>query len=346
MDYAKTITISNILEKLETECIQEVTNEFQEFCRLREMEIKKTINICTDQIVELAQAPGIETLTKRQKIKVGKCLENTTKYISELMDILTTEKIIQDCIEIQKSIIPFQRNIPFEPDIILLVQNSFHSAIAKNILWAPRVTVTEAIELGRGELDLDKLGRHLPDIINDLKSKVIPFCANYERYSGFSDSIKEAVKCYEKKLFRACNLIIITTIEGMVRKLSIQLAKNQGITDFKEDNHTSLNSLLRDVSWKKDYKIGITQLELITDQRHRSNSANRDIEIVEDEYAMVDINTRLDFLKGRFKDDRDLILHGSYQEYNKKWNLFLNLSALYEVYQTCLYYEVLYVSES
>ncbi|ASS48332.1 MAG: hypothetical protein A3D31_08795 [Candidatus Fluviicola riflensis] len=342
MKFSKTITIAQILEKLETEYVLSVEDDFQALCRMRELKIKETINLCMNQIVELAEAPGIENLTTRQKYKAENCVENLTIYISELMGLLTLDKLIEACDEIQKSNLPVMRTIPFEPDIIFLIQNSFHSAIAANILWAPKITVTQAIGIGRGDLDLDDLGKHLPDLLNDVKLKVIPFLKSTDRYSGFENSIDEALKCYDMNLYRACNLLIMTTIEGMVRQLATFLAENHDLKNFSEEKYTSLNSLLRNVSWKKDYKIDLTRLELITDQRYRARNMVHDFQIIDDEYAMVDINTRLDFLKGRFKDDRDLILHCSYQDYNKKWNLFLNFSALCEVQQTCSYYEKRY----
>ena len=171
----------------------------------------------------------------------------------------------------------------------------------------------------------------------------MPYLKNSEIYYEFGESLKEALDCYSKKYFRGCNLIILTSIEGMVRKLSNFLAIHHELgDDFSDDKYNSLNSLLRDVKWKKDYKINSTSLSLlvgqnktITERRNAINNGLRDFEI-------IDLNTRLDFLKGRFKDDRDLILHGSYLDYNKEWNLFLNFSALIETKKVCEYYDEKY----
>jgi hypothetical protein len=56
----------------------------------------------------------------------------------------------------------------------------------------------------------------------------------------------------------------------------------------------------------------------------------------------VNLKTRLDFLRRRFKDDRDLILHGLQDDYGRGWNLFLNFSALSHVYAVLKYYDDLY----
>ena len=56
----------------------------------------------------------------------------------------------------------------------------------------------------------------------------------------------------------------------------------------------------------------------------------------------INLKTRLDFLRRRFKDDRDLILHGVEHNYSTKWNLFLNFSALSHVYEVICYYDNLY----
>jgi hypothetical protein len=60
------------------------------------------------------------------------------------------------------------------------------------------------------------------------------------------------------------------------------------------------------------------------------------------EEIKISFKDRLDFLRRRFKEDRDLILHGLEKDYGKEWNLFVNFSALNQVYETCEYYRKLY----
>lgn len=337
------LTIGEIIEKLKIRIFNfenptDIQNDYLE----RENGIKGTIDSCMVQMKDFAITPGLEKLTKRQKIKTEKCIENLSRYVKQLMEELDEDKIKIHCdnLKINKeNPFIFSLNRPFEPDITFMLSNSFHIAIRTEILWSRRVTVLQAIKISKGELDLDDLGRHLPELLKKIKTDIMPNLKNFELYRPFSESIKEAIKCYDKKFFRGCNLILMITIEGMVRQLANFLSIPHGLgEEFSEDKYISLNSLLREVNWKKDIRIDETSLSLIIGKDKTLKEYKSGIESQDNEYLLIDLNTRLDFLKGRFKDDRDLILHGSYQEYNKKWNLYLNFSAFEETYEICEYY--------
>ncbi|MCF1422312.1 hypothetical protein [Mangrovimonas futianensis] len=336
------LTIGEIIDKLKTQIFDfenptDIQNDYLE----RENGIKRTIDRCMMQMKEFAITPGLDKLTKRQELKTEKCIENLSRYVKQLMEELDEDKIKIYCdnlkSEKEKSF-NISLNRPFEPDLTFMLSNSFHIAIRTEILWSRRVTVLQAIQISKGELDLDDLGKHLPDLLEKIKTKIIPNLKHQEFYLSFADSINEAIKCYDKKLFRGCNLILMTTIEGMVRQLANFLSIPHELGEnFSEDKYMSLNRLLRDVTWKKDITIDETRLSLMlgkdkTLKEYRSEFG------IDRENVLIDLDTRLDFLKGRFKDDRDLILHGSYQEYNKKWNLYLNFSAFEETYEVCEYY--------
>lgn len=342
---SKELTIGKVIDSLEKELFtfKDSMSEFENNCLKREKGLKNAINICMNQLVELAEAPGLESLTKRQQNKSGICIENLSKYTDELISELSQEKIEAYCNELEKNREKSFRifNSPFDLDIIFLITNSFHTAITTNILWATDVTVAQAIEISKGRLNLNDLGKHLPVILKRINTQIIPYLKSSALFSDFRSNIIEAINCYKKKLYRGCNLIIITTTEGMVKRLATFLIIPHELpSGFTEEKYSSLNRLLRDVKWKEDIEIDSIGLSLIlgesrTKKEQQENPAIKDI-------INVDLNTRLDFLKGRFKDDRDLILHGSQQDYNQDWNLFLNFSALYETYKVCAYYEKKY----
>jgi hypothetical protein len=340
---SESLTIGEIIDKLKTQIFdfENPTPIHQDYLQ-RENGIKRTIDNCMMQMKDFAITPGLDKLTKRQKLKTEKCIENLSRYVKQLMDELNEDKIKIHCDNLKtnkEKPFSFNLNKPFEPDLTFMLSNSFHIAISTEILWSRRVTVLQAIKISKGELDLDDLGRHLPDLLDKIKTKIIPSLKNSQFYIPFTDSIKEAIKCYDKKLYRGCNLILMTTIEGMVRELANFLSIPHELgEDFSEDKYMSLNSLLRDVSWKKDIEIDETRLSLMLGKEKTLQEYRDEFGLKNKENIIIDLNTRLDFLKGRFKDDRDLILHGSYQEYNKKWNLYLNFSAFEETHEVCDYY--------
>ncbi len=346
---SKELTIGKVIDSLKKELftLENATSEFDKNCLEREKGLKNAINLCMEQIVELAEAPGLDSLTKRQQNKSEICLENLSKYADELITELDKDKIETYCREIEnfKGKPYGLPKRPFDLDMIFLITNTFHTAITTNILWAQDVTVYQAIAISKGKLNLNELGKHLPVVLKRINRKVIPYIKKSDLLSEFYPSITEAVDCYKKKLNRGCSLIIITSIEGIVRRLATFLSKYHDLPpDFSEEKYSSLNSLLRDVTWKEDIEIDSSRLSLLL-------GASKTIKERQQQYANntiieVDLNTRLDFLKGRFKDDRDLILHGTQQDYNQDWNLFLNFSALFETYKVCTYYEEKYGSHS
>ena len=150
---SKELTIGSIIESLDTKLFAFDNPSEMELKYLeREFGIKQTINMCMEQITELAKAPGIDKLTNRQKIKSENCVENLSKYVQELINELDEEKIKNYCAEVEKNKNQFSvgLNRPFEPDYTFLMSNSFHTAITTEILWAPRVTVKQAMEISRG----------------------------------------------------------------------------------------------------------------------------------------------------------------------------------------------------
>ncbi len=338
------ITIGEIIDVTERQLFTniETSSIFERNCFKREKGIKNAIDLCFKQIIQLSDNSATIKLTKRQELKVNQCNKNISKYIEEFVLELDKEKIIDHCKRIEED----ELNIllqPFDLDIIYLIANSFHTAVTTNILWAPHVTMYQAIEISKGKLNLNELGTNLPKILRYIKKDVLIPLKKSENFSSFYQNINEAIKCHNKKLYRGSNLILITTIEGMVRRLATYLAKPHNLPpDFTEEKFLSLNSLLRNVKWKNDIEINPNKLILILGESRSPNERKQ--QFLNKENITVDLNVRLDFLKARFKDDRDLILHGSYQDYNQDWNSFLNFSALSETFNVCDYYEKKYGS--
>lgn len=198
----KELTIGKVLESLKKELFifHENSSEFEMNCMERERGLKIAINTCMNQIVEIAEAPGLDSLTKRQQIKSQICFENLSKYADQLINELDIKKIEVHCKELErkgkKPNLVFDR--PFDLDTIFLITNSFHTAITTNILWAPDVTVAQAIDISKGKLDLNELGMHLPKVISRINKNLLPYLKTSEFLSEFHPNILESLKCYKK----------------------------------------------------------------------------------------------------------------------------------------------------
>lgn len=340
-------SIGLILEKLKTTIFdfESPLDQFQQDCLERENGLKEYLNICMEMITEHATAPGIKKKTKRQELKSEECVINISKYISELVEELDKSKIEGFCKSIDRSQFnfDFHTRTPFYPDVLFLIQNSFYTVNTSNIMWTNDVSIMDCMKISRGQLDLEELGKYIPSKIESIKKYTLPFLKESELFGAHYEPIKEALLAHKKKLIRSCNLLLMTTIEGMVRNLANFLIVHQELHEkHNEENYSSLNKLLRDVPWKEDFEIDTSSLSLLIGENKTRKEKISDGVNKLDETVFVNLSTRLDFLKDRFKDNRDMILHGTYQEYNKNWNLYLNLSALVEVSGVCQRYITMY----
>jgi hypothetical protein len=334
------MTIGELQKRIETNLFPDKpTSDFERICFEREESIKEYIEICRLMIIHHIDKPSDKggKLSYWKKEKIKRNMGNLIKYTEELAEELDKSKIEEYCRT------PRFLMTPFQPDIIFLIQNSYYASVITDILWAKEITLNEAMEISAGKLNIQDLGKKLPTKIKETKAIILPYLRKSKKYFRHTSNLKEAIGCYEKKFFKACNLILMTTIEGLVRDLAEFLNECQGLgLDLSSSKFNSLDSLLRNVNWAKDFKISASQLSLIIGQDQTSSEKQPRSEDNPLGYSLIDLKTRLDFLRRRFKDDRDLILHGVDPDYGKTWNLFLNFSALTHVFEVITYYDKQY----
>jgi hypothetical protein len=336
------MTIGELQNRIETSLFPENSrDEFVQKCKAREDGIKEYIEICRLMIMHHIEKPESPTnnLSFWKKEKIKKNMGNLIKYTEELAEDLDKAKTEEYCKTLNYNTL----RRPFEPDIIFLIQNSYYANVVTDILWVDDVTIVEAMQISAGRLDIKELGKKLPSKIKFVNSTILSYLRKSPKYERHYPNLKEALNCYENKFFKACNLILMTTIEGLVRDLANFLNKKQGLNlNLSNDKFNSLDSLLRHGGWLNDIEISITKLTLITGQDLTLKERMSHVNFDPIEFKKVDLKTRLDFLRRRFKDDRDLILHGLDHDYGKDWNLFLNFSALSQVFEVIQYYDNIY----
>jgi len=280
-----------------------------------------------------------ERVSNHESFYQRKRVEHNIKKLSEYIDYLYSqldEKKILNYYENQNGLFKTDLDI----DISYLIHYSFYGSILIDILWADDITVSEAMELSAGKLEFEKLGKKLPGKVADIKKRILPFFKKNKIGKRHYLTLKEAIDCYDNKFHKGSNLLLLTSVEGIVRDLGEFLIEKQGLqVDIENKAFNSLDSFLRKIEWKNDYVIDKTELSLLTGEYELLiNQNNRD----PFEKKNINLKTRLDFLRRRFKEDRDLILHGVESEYGKDWHLFVNFSALTQVFETVKYYEKKY----
>ncbi len=327
------ITTKNILDKIESKSIfseskeEDITKYIQ-----RETTIKNTI-LRTIHALHVYDEKK-EFLKKKDYWKLGKVKQNEEilfKYLERLLLKLNKNEIIKYCNE-SNSFTPLTR----EEDDILLILVSYYSCIEMDILWDSDISVLQAIKISQGKLTQSDLLKNLPCKVRFINKTILPFIEKSKLYNPHYKILRESMKSYEKKLYCGCNLLLLVSIEGLVRDLGYYLIDKQALDKSKlKDEYSSLDSFLREIPWKKDIEIDSNKLLFINSEYKFREDKTYDI----NPSVNVDLKNRLDFLRRRFKEDRNLILHGLDTEYGNPWNLYMNFSALTEVFMTIKSFE-------
>ncbi len=339
------LTIGEVMERLKIDFFPNPSNQLERLCSERELGIKQYIVIAHEMVMQHIDYRNALEGRIRHWIddRIYNHIKNLSEYIDLLAKELDKERIIGHCSQQSKFLFT-----AFDPDFTFLLFNSVHSSIISDIMWSGDISVEDAVDLAAGKLDLETLGKYLPEKIKFIKSEFLPYLKN-SKYSRHTEAINEVLQCEKKGLNRACNLLLLTTIEGLVRDLAEFLNEQQELnTDLKHEKFNSLDSLLRNGNWKEDFEISRTDLEMLQ-QSKPPYVVNYSIPIdfervgtIGEPKIKINLKTRLDFLRRRFKEDRDMILHGQYSEYGSNWHLYVNFSCLQQVMRTLKDYDKLY----
>ncbi len=330
------MTMGDIFKKPKRELFLGVpNNKFYNYCREREKEIKSTIRLAIkafDTHVQVLMVKSDE-LPKWKKVRMKFCMSNLGNYLEELLNELDRAKIENYCKQRENL---GKLYIPFFADMVLIMINSYHGAIETDLHWVNDLTLADSMHISAGNYDFAKLKKYLPDRIKEIE--ILLRELKYIDYvNSRIDNIEEALKVFKSKHYRASNVLLITLIEGLVRSLGTYLKKKQSLTLDPSDKrkYASLERFLKNIPWKQDLKIDGITYGLLTGNysMNKSDKGNA---------HLVNLEERLGFLCRRFKENRNLILHGEEINYANPLNNFLNLTALKEVLLTIKAYHRLY----
>ena len=335
------LTIAQLLQAVEKEIFSvNSTDFFQTQCREREIQIKRFIDILWKTIHDHIDTPGLNQgkIGHWKKAKIQNNLNNLITYLEELAYELDKEKIE---IFIRNRELSLLSKIVFMPDLILLTINSYYGSIITDIYWIDSITVHEAVLIGKGKLELSTLSKYVNSKVSSTKELINSHKSIFKQYD--IKAIEEIIICHQKKLYKAFNSLTIHTIEGLARKLGTFLIVWQNLpSDTCDGDYNSLDSFLRNIPWKNDLEIRISKYILLTGDYNRS-----DKEIVNDQPVLprtklVSLKYRLDFLRRRFRENRNIIAHGDSSEYSQELQAFINASAILEVMGAIIEYHQLY----
>lgn len=330
------VTVADIFEKPKIELFTNCPDTlFFKICIERENEIKKAIRYTFKSFNTHVQilAEQSSQLPKWKKEWMSSCISNLGRYLEQLLNELSRDKI-EDYCEMEEAM--GDLFIPFMPDLVLLMINSYHGAVETDLHWVSDITMKDSIDISIGEFDFENLKGYLPRRIMEVE-KLVKELQNVSYVSTRSNSIHEAITCFNNKHYNASNVLLMTIIEGLVRSLGIYLKEKQALSFDPSDKrkYASLESFLKKIPWEKDLRISEIQHGLLTGKLSRNSSQTNGTNL-------INLTERLGFLCRRFKENRNTILHGEETNYANSLNSFLNLSALKEVLLTIREYNQLY----
>lgn len=300
---------------------------------MREQILKTKAERTIFAIRENIEQPGIQTLNTWQKKVVTRNLEGLSKYLDKLHEELDKEKIINYVDNFKESHIDLRH----ERDEMILFINSFHATIIYDIVWAGNISVSDVINITQGKVDNKNLEAKFKNMAKYLNKTIIPYLKSSNLYKTKVDRLEEAITAYNKKLYKSASMMFISVTEGLVKSLGNYLIEKQqiDISKIKKTIH-SLDSFLENIPWKSDYSMDIGKYMFITGNYIFDGDYN-----IEDT-KMIDLKTRLNFLKRQYKEGRNSILHGDDVSFGMIWDLYVNFAALEEVFETIKYYDDLY----
>ncbi len=330
------IMVSDIFNKPKIKIFPDSgTGEFYNNCKTREIGIKEVIATCTRSFnYHIRKLHDKENKLRGWKLEQTKlCGTNLGNYLEHLLEELDKEKIEEHC-KLAESL--GERFIPFLPDMILLMINSFQGAIETDLHWVTDLTISDSIDISIGDFNVNHLEKYLPSRIKEIQ-QLLQELKTIEYVSRRMDSINEVIACYENNHRNASNVLLLTIIEGLVRSHGIVLVVQQGlqVNPLNKREYSSLEGFLKKIPWKKDLQINCIKYGLLTGTYSSYKSG-------EPEFIPASLTERLGFLCRRFKDFRNVILHGEETQYANILNSFLNFSALREVLLTIRDYQTVY----
>lgn len=337
------LTFGELLDKLETDIFEKDSKDkFTSYCRKREDELKCAIDICGVMLHHHIEKPGLKgkiDFWKKEKIKDN--IQNIWYYTFELNQKLNKESIEKNVKNQMSSILPIFINQ--EPDLVFLILHSYYGSILTDLNWIKDMPFQLTFGLASGYLNIEEIGKLLPKRIAQLKRFLDSENELVERYKSAFHSIGELLVCYEHKCYKSFNVLAIVTIESLVRQFGKYLIEKQGLEiDTESDRYNSIDSFLRKIPWKDRIKYSKTSAKLWTSnsfklkekEKNDLNSEEIDHSDLLGKGVFLNYKERLDFLRRRFKENRDMILHGQEMIFDTDWQCYINVSALLEVLKT------------
>lgn len=144
-----------------------------------------------------------------------------------------------------------------------------------DLTWFKHGNIQEHLDYGLGRVDETVFEKYLPYQLN----RIIETKNSFFSKEFFKDDLillETILPLIEEEKFIPANILIITMIEGVVRKFALLVYKKQNpditeeaANDFAYIRNRSLEKLIKNPAWKKD--IPLSYAEFVTEYAHTDN---------------------------------------------------------------------------
>lgn len=221
--------------------------------------------------IALLKATIIKLNKLLQQNMITEYLEATrpTQFISDAATEVEEKEAFQKILK-NSSIVISQGNSYFL--LLDIIRCSPRLSYINDLTWFKHGYLSEYIDYGLGKVDETIFEKYLPAQVNKIiETKKTFFSKEY--YKDDLILLEAILKMIDEGHFIPSNILIITLIEGLVRKFALYVYKKQNpdIADNEADNFTyignsSFENLIKNTVWKKD--ISLTFAEFITEYTH------------------------------------------------------------------------------
>lgn len=144
-----------------------------------------------------------------------------------------------------------------------------------DLTWFKHGDIREHLDYGIGKVDETVFEKYLPDQVNRIAETKKSFFLN-EYFQDDIILLEAILQLIEEEKFIPANILIITLIEGLVRKFALLVYKkqnadvtNEAANHFAYIGNRSLEKLIKNPEWKKDIPISFS--EFVTEYAHTDN---------------------------------------------------------------------------
>lgn len=147
-----------------------------------------------------------------------------------------------------------------------MLRYSVSYSIIHDLYWIEDGTVNEQISIAIGEQSPETLGQYLNKKVEFSEKEILPYLKGNQKYKTVVSVFETAIKESKDSSYLACNILLITGIESLVRLLGKFVYTNQNPTLSEQEvdeyifkKFASLGRLINKGDWKEDIFIELTE---------------------------------------------------------------------------------------